>query len=123
MAGRAIGVGALLLMAASCGERGGGAEGANGAVLTNNVAAANSSGSEVQNQIRTMPVGQRNAVLIRAIRDARLNCQHVEESAPAQTSNQVPVYLATCEDGAVYAVAISDDGTARVQPVTPAEGK
>jgi len=122
MIGRAIATGALLLMAAACGERGG-AEGANGAALTNNVAAADAGGGEVQNRIRTMPEGQRNAVLIRAIRDAKLNCQHVSESAPAQTSNQVPVYLATCEDGAVYAVAISDDGNARVQPVTPAEGK
>jgi hypothetical protein len=124
MVGRAIAMGALLLVAAGCGDRGAqGAEGANGAALTNNVAATDAGGGEVQNQIRNMPEGQRNAVLIRAIRDANLSCQHVAEASAAQTSNQVPVYLATCDDGAVYAVAISNDGTARVQPVTPAKGK
>jgi hypothetical protein len=58
--------------------------------------------------------------MIRAIRDANLACQQVTESSLSQAASKVPVYLATCEDGAVYAVAIADDGSATVQPVTPA---
>jgi hypothetical protein len=120
---RLIGSGAAMLLLAACGA--GGGAGNEGAALTNNAAAAveQADVDDAQARIRAMPEGQRNAVLIRAIRDAKLNCQHVAESSQAQTSNKVPVYLATCEDGAVYAVAIADDGNATVQPVTPARGK
>jgi hypothetical protein len=122
MIARAIGSTALLLLATACG--GGEKEAAN---LTNNISAGAAGGaggtSDAQNQVRALPEGQRNGVLIRAIRDANLNCQHVTQSTETKTSNNVPVYEATCEDGAVYAVAIADDGTATVQPMLPAEGK
>jgi hypothetical protein len=120
---RLIGTGALALLLGACGG-GGGAEGANGTTLTNNVAAtAEAGGSDAQARVRALPEAQRNGVLIRAIRDASLACQQVTESSLSQASSKVPVYLATCEDGAVYAVAIADDGNATVQPVTPARGK
>lgn len=120
MRNRLIGTGALVVMLGACG----GAEGENGAALTNNVAAAvEPGGSDAQNRMRNLPEGQRNGVLIRAIRDANLACQQVTESTLSQASNKVPVYLATCEDNAVYAVAIADDGTATVQPVTPAQAR
>jgi hypothetical protein len=121
---RLIATGALVLVLAACGGRGGGAEGANGTTLTNNVSAnAGSGGGDAQNKVDALPEGQRNGVLIRAIRDANLACQQVTESSLSPTSNKMPVYFATCEDGAVYAVAIRDDGTATVQPVTPAQGR
>ncbi len=120
---RLIGTGALVAMLGACGGGGGGAEGANGTTLTNNVAAtAQSGGSDAQNRIKSLPDAQRNGVMIRAIRDANLACQQVTESSLSQAPSMVPVYLATCEDGAVYAVAIADDGSATVQPVTPARG-
>lgn len=119
---RLIGTGALALLLGACGG-GGGAEGANGATLTNNISAkAEAGGSDAQNQVRSLPEAQRNGVMIRAIRDAGLACQQVTESTLSEASSKVPVYLATCEDGAVYAVAIADDGNATVQPVTPARG-
>jgi len=118
---RAIGAAALALGLAACG----GGESETGANLTNTVAEnqAAEGGSDAQKQVTNLPEGQRNGVLFRAIRDANLTCQHVESSSLSQTSNNVPVYLATCEDGAVYAVAIADDGTATVQSVTPAQGR
>ena len=117
MAVRMLGSGAALMLLAACG---GGAGEAN---LTNNVTADATGTSNAQNQVRALPEGQRNGVLIRAIRDANLNCQHVESSELTETSNNLPVYMATCDDGAVYAVAIRDDGSATVQPVMPAEAR
>jgi hypothetical protein len=119
---RLIGMSALTLLLGACG--GGGNEGANGAKLTNNIAAsADPGGSDAQARIGALPEAQRNGVLIRAIRDANLACQQVTQSSLSQAPDKVPVYLATCEDGAVYAIAIADDGNATVQPVTPARGR
>ena len=120
---RLIGSGAAMLLLAACG--GGGGAGNNGATLTNNVAAAaqGAGANDAQARVAALPEGQRNAVLIRAIRDANLVCQQVTQSSHSQTANNVPVYTATCEDGAVYAVAIANDGNATVQPVTPARGR
>lgn len=115
---RTIGTGALALVAAAC--SGGGNE--TDANLTNEAAPAANT-TDAQNRVRSLDEGQRNGVLIRAIRDARFNCQHVEGSLLSETSKSLPVYMATCEDGAVYAVAIRDDGSASVSPVMPAEGK
>jgi hypothetical protein len=121
---RLIGSGAAMLLLAACGGGGGGG-GNNGAMLTNNVAAASqgAGANDAQARVQALPEGQRNAVLIRAIRDANLVCQQVTQSSQSQTSNNLPVYMATCEDGAVYAVAIAGDGNATVQPVTPARGR
>lgn len=113
---RAIGSGALLLLAAACG-------GDQGANLTNNAAAGAGRISDAQNQVRNLPEGQRNGVLIRAIRDRGHNCQHVQESLLSEAAKSAPVYMATCDDGAVYAVAIRDDGTATVHPALPSEGQ
>ena len=119
---RLIGTTTVALLLTACG--GGGSEGANGAKLTNNVAAtAEPGGSDAQARMKALPEGQRNGVLIRAIRDAHLACQQVTKSSLSEAPNQAPVYLATCEDGAVYAVAIGEGGNATVQPVTAAQGR
>jgi hypothetical protein len=65
--------------------------------------------------MRTMPVGQRNATLYRAIADAKQTCQQVigsEETAPL---NGNPAWVATCGDtGQGWIVAVGPDGTAKV---------
>ena len=76
---------------------------------------------EQQQAVRDLPDGQRNGVFLRAIRDARQPCQNVTESMLSETPGRTPVYMATCENNAVYAVAIRDDGNAIVRPVMPAE--
>ena len=112
-----IGLGALLLSA--CGS--GGGDSANEA--ENQVNAAPVRLDETQQRVTNLSEGERNAMLIRAIRDANLPCQHVESSVAATEARTAPAYFATCEDGAVYAVAIGSDGNATVQPVTPATPK
>lgn len=108
------GLGAVLALAACSGGTEPEADAGNNAAQAAPV-------TEAQERVKSLPEGQRNAVLIRAIRDARQDCQHVESSSLSEASASVPVYLATCDDGAVYAVAIADDGNASVRPVMPAE--
>lgn len=115
---RAIGASMLILAAAAC--NGGGAA-SNNAVADDNVTAPAAAPSNAQRAVSDLSEGQRNGVLFRAIRDARQPCQHVSESMLSEIPNSVPVYMATCENNAVYAVAIRDDGNAIVRPVMPAE--
>lgn len=116
---RAIGASALVLALTACSGGGSG----NMSNETGNVAGSNVAPSNAQRAVRDLPEGSRNGMLIRAIRDARQPCQHVQESSLSQTPGATPVYMATCENGAVYAVAIRDDGTALVQPAMPAEDR
>lgn len=102
---RAIGAGALLLAVAACG--GGNS---NNLAETANVTVTNNASSNVQQTVRNLPEGSRNGVLIRAIRDARFACQHVRESVLIETPNAMPVYMATCDDQSVYAIAVQDNG-------------
>jgi hypothetical protein len=71
----------------------------------------------VQNQVQALPEAQLGGVLLRAIRDARQECQFVE-SAVAQpaAADGSPVYLARCSGGQAYAVGIGRGGNASVQP-------
>lgn len=66
------------------------------------------------NQVAALSDGQRNAVFIRAIRDARLDCQHVERSEPAGDYRGMPVWRATCRGGAEWTIVIGADGTAQI---------
>jgi len=115
---RTIGASLLILAMSACS---GGT--ANDVAADENVqAVANTaSGSNAQQAVRDLSDGQRNGVLLRAIRDARQPCQNVRESMLSETPGRTPVYMATCENNAVYAVAIRDDGNATVRPVMPAE--
>ena len=110
-----IGFAVLVLGACSGGESANQAE--------NQVNAAPVRLDETQRRVTGLSEGERNAMLIRAIRDARQPCQHVQESMLASEARTAPVYFATCEDGAVYAVAISAGGNVSVRAVTPAEQK
>lgn len=67
-----------------------------------------------ENQIAGLAEGQRNGVFIRAIRDAGLDCQHVESSAPAGSHDGFPVWRATCEGGRSYTLVIGNAGTVQI---------
>ena len=71
-------------------------------------------GNPFQNQLQAMPEGQRNGVFIRAIRDSRQQCQHVESSAPGAEVSGNPTWTARCEGGASYTILILPSGTAQV---------
>lgn len=67
-----------------------------------------------ENQITSLAEGQRNGVFIRAIRDAGLDCQHVESSAPAGSHEGFPLWRATCEGGRSYTLVIGNAGTVQI---------
>lgn len=64
-------------------------------------------------EVAALPVGQRNAVLLRAIRDAGLPCQGVSRSAVAGTASK-PTWRAECNDGTAHLVEVRPDGVAVV---------
>jgi hypothetical protein len=64
--------------------------------------------------VASMPEGQRNAVFIRAIRDAGQDCQQVESSKPGGAYQGMPVWQATCRGGRHWTIVIADDGTAQL---------
>jgi hypothetical protein len=93
----------LVLTTAGCG-------GANRNAVVANEAAAEKTGSAVA----ALSEGQRNAVFIRAIRDAGLECQHVESSTPAGTDRGRPVWRATCRGNRQWTIVIGDNNDARI---------
>jgi hypothetical protein len=95
---------AAALALAACGEAG--TEGAN--------AVAVPGPDSIQNRLAAMPEGQRNAVFIRAIQDARQECQHVESSEPAGEHQGFPVWNATCLGGGTWTIVVMNDGRAAV---------
>jgi hypothetical protein len=100
-----LGAGAALAAAlAGCGPQ--------GTDTANDTNAANAQATE--HRIDTMPEGQRNAVFIRAIRDAGEQCQYVESSERITDQQGLPVWSARCSDGERWTIVIADDGTAAV---------
>lgn len=80
------------------------------------VAAINAAESPVNvaNQLANLEPGQRDAVFIRAIRDAGEACQHVESSEPAGEYEGNPVWRAQCEGGASWTIVVTPSGTAQI---------
>jgi len=71
--------------------------------------------SEFQSRIAALPAGERNAVFIRAIRDAGKDCQGVTESQRRDdAASGEPLYVAKCTDGASYGILLGREGTAQV---------
>ena len=82
----------------------------------NNSAPVANAGEPAGMQVAALSDGQRNAVFIRAIRDAGLDCQHVRRSVQTGNAQDMPVWRATCQGGAEYMIAIGADGTAQILP-------
>ena len=71
--------------------------------------------SEFQNQVAALTDSERNGVFIRAIRDAGKPCQGVTESKLSPDKwNGGPLWLARCNDGVWYGVALGREGTAQI---------
>ena len=104
---RAFLISLLALATAACGSGG-----QNGATTANAANAAEPAG----NRVASLPEGQRNAVFIRAIRDAGLDCQHVERAVPAGIIQTMPAWRATCRGGGEWTIVIAPDGTAQILP-------
>ena len=78
-------------------------------------------GDTFQERLQGLDEGQRNAVFIRAIRDAGLECQHVESSVSASAYQGMPVWTATCSGGSIWTIVIGDNGIAQVLNAREAE--
>ena len=65
-------------------------------------------------RIANMPEGGRNAVFIRALRSAELECQKVVHSVAAGSYQGMPLWAVTCRDSGPWAVAIGKDGVAQI---------
>jgi hypothetical protein len=65
-------------------------------------------------RIAAMPAGERNAVFIRAIRDARFDCQGVTDSSQLPEIDGRPAWQARCGDGGEWVIVIGRDGIAQV---------
>lgn len=70
--------------------------------------------SDHQQRLQAMPEGQRNAVFIRALRDAGRDCQGVERSAYQGVREGIPTWTVRCNDGGDWLVLISGAGVAQV---------
>lgn len=109
MRGTFISIGMLLL--AGCGGGGGNAAANAGA------GKAPPALDETQRRVAAMGEVERNAVLIRAIRSAHLDCQHVDSSQAAANPAGLPSYIATCDRTKRYAVTIGPNGDGAVTAV------
>jgi hypothetical protein len=103
---------ALALTLASCGDR---------ATENQTTPIVVPDSAEYQQQLESMPEGQRNATLLRAIRDAGQDCQHVESSQLQGDRQGFPIWRARCGDGVEWSVIIANDGMAQVMPAEAQE--
>lgn len=101
---------ALAMVTTACGQRNQPAQN------QLNVAA----GADVIQRMNALSDRQRNAVFIRAIRDAGLECQHVDWSTRSGTYHGMPVWTAACARDQVWIIVVANDGNAQV--LNPAEG-
>ncbi len=72
-------------------------------------------------QLTALSDRQRNGVFIRAIRDAGLECQHVEWSTRSGTYRGMPVWTAACARNQVWVIVVGNDGVAQI--LNPAEAR
>ena len=77
-------------------------------------------------RMRALAPGQRDGVLLRAIRDAGRDCQQVVKSQSIDDVGGAPAWAATCDGGGVWVVALNPGGVATVTAaadMTKAQGR
>lgn len=67
-------------------------------------------GRDYIGEVARLPVGQRNGVFIRALRDGNLDCQGVAQSAPAPDVG-VGAWRVQCVDGRKHLIQVLNNGT------------
>ena len=88
---------------------------ASGTAPADNKASAEAgSPGDMEGRLEGLSQGQRDAVFLRAIRDADGDCQHVQSSERAGEQNGLPVWRAQCEQSKSYTIVITAAGTAQV---------
>lgn len=76
---------------------------------------------DYQTRLVALPEGRRNAVFIRALRDAGRDCQGVLNSAQQPQLQGRPTWTARCSDGSGWVILIGKDGVAEVVSLPEAE--
>ncbi|MEN2747894.1 hypothetical protein [Sphingomonas sp. T9W2] len=99
------------LMLAACGPSAEQQAAANQAAMANAQQA-----SEMAAKVDALAPGQREAVFIRAIRDAGLPCQGVTS---AERGEQPGSWVATCREGSRHVITFGANGMANVTSFTP----
>lgn len=69
------------------------------------------------NEIAALEPGQRDAVFLRAIRDAGRDCQNVTGSSTQGNVGGNPAWTAVCDNGGRWVIIIGRDGIAQVASV------
>lgn len=69
-------------------------------------------------RIRALSPGQRDGVLLRAVRDAGRDCQQVTKSDAIPDVMGAPAWTATCDNGGIWVVAFNPGGVATVTSAT-----
>ncbi|WP_374944478.1 hypothetical protein [Sphingomonas sp.] len=105
---RHLSAAALGLSLAACGS-------GNDPQPTTNVGAAD----DYVVRVRALSEGQRDAVLLRAIRDSGRDCQQVSRSTAIPDVGGAPAWAAQCAGGDMWAVAFNPGGIATVTKATP----
>lgn len=72
----------------------------------------------LMNRIAEMAPGQRDALLFRAIRDARQECQGIEASARIDDVDGRPAWSAQCDNGARFLLVLNPNETFVVRPAS-----
>lgn len=103
----AIVAGAVLL--AGCG--GGADENVPGPAASKTPAAL----SDLQKRVVALPKRLQDGVMLRAIRDAGLNCQQVTELTRVETRADRIRWRVVCDNTEPYVVEITPDGTAQIR--------
>jgi hypothetical protein len=80
-----------------------------------NEAAAATNGTDAA-AIRALPVGQRNAVFLRAVRDSGADCQEVTQATEQPVASGPATWAVSCDRQGRFVVAIDTAGTATVTP-------
>lgn len=95
-----------LLCLAACGETG----------VDNKDRSIQVPNGPVANDVASLNTPARNAVMLRAIRDAGFDCQSVTESSKAADIKGFPAWKARCDDGKSWLMVLEKQGYAQVVP-------
>ena len=88
--------------------------GCDGTTPPGNVTSDPVAAGEYKKKIDALATRQRDAVMLRAVRDAGHDCQHVVGSAYQGLQFDMPSWVARCSDGRDWLVMLGQDGKAYV---------
>lgn len=77
--------------------------------------------NEYQDGLLALDEDMRNLALMRAVRDSGMRCRRVDASALQGEYQDLPMWVARCEDGREWAVFVAPSGDVQVRNCAEAE--